>query len=87
VKGRLCAKTQLDSSSRFDITPACDGRTDGHMHDDKNTALAQRRAVKMDKIRYPDKKSELSSSFICPIIQQYAHLHEYSLEEQDSKVR
>jgi len=25
--------------------------------------------------------------FICPIIQQYAHLHEYGLEEQDSKVR
>jgi len=24
--------------------------------------------------------------FICPIIQQYAHLHEYGLEEQDSKV-
>jgi len=25
--------------------------------------------------------------FICPIIQQYAHLHQYNLEEQDSKVR
>jgi len=25
--------------------------------------------------------------FICPIIQQYTHLHEYGLEEQDSKVR
>jgi len=30
---------------------------------------------------------EILSSFICPIIQQYAHLHEYGLEEQDSKVR
>ena len=25
--------------------------------------------------------------FICPIIQQYTHLHGYGLEEQDSKVR
>ena len=25
--------------------------------------------------------------FICPGIQQYEHLHQYSLEEQDSKVR
>ena len=25
--------------------------------------------------------------FICPIIQHYAHLHQYSWEEQDSKVR
>jgi len=25
--------------------------------------------------------------FICPIIQQYVHLHQYSLEEHDSKVR
>ena len=25
--------------------------------------------------------------FICPIIKQYAHLREYGLEEQDSKVR
>ena len=23
--------------------------------------------------------------FICPIIQQYAHLHQYNLEERDSK--
>ena len=32
-----------------------------------NTALAQRRAVKMDKIRYPNKKSELYSESICCI--------------------
>jgi len=25
--------------------------------------------------------------FICPIIQQYTHLHEYGLEEQHSKIR
>ena len=25
--------------------------------------------------------------FICPIIQHYAHLHQYNLEEQDSKIR
>ena len=25
--------------------------------------------------------------FICPITEQYAHLHQYNLEEQDSKVR
>jgi len=24
------AKSQFDSSSRFDTTPACDGQTDGH---------------------------------------------------------
>ena len=28
-----------------------------------------------------------SSSFYLPSVQQYAHLHQYSLEEQDSKVR
>ena len=28
-----------------------------------------------------------SSSFICPITQQYAHRHQYNLNEQDSKVR
>ena len=33
--------------------------------------------------------SSSSFHFICPIIQQYAHLglHEYNVEEQDSKVR
>jgi len=25
--------------------------------------------------------------FVCPIIQHYAHLHQYNLEEQNSKVR
>ena len=30
VEGSLHVKNQLDSSSRFDTTPACDGRTDGH---------------------------------------------------------
>jgi len=29
MEGSLCAKYQLDSSSRFDTTPACDGQTDG----------------------------------------------------------
>ena len=28
MEGSIRAKTQLDSSSRFDTTPACDGRTD-----------------------------------------------------------
>ena len=28
MEGSLCAKYQLDSSSRFDTTPACDGQTD-----------------------------------------------------------
>jgi len=30
VEGSLHVKYQLDSSSRFDTTPACDGPTDGH---------------------------------------------------------
>ena len=30
VEGSLHAKNQLDSSSRFDTTPACDGQTDRH---------------------------------------------------------
>jgi len=29
VEGGLCAQNQLDSSSRIDTIPACDGRTDG----------------------------------------------------------
>jgi len=33
------------------------------------------------------KTSSSSSSFYLPIIQQFAHLHQYSWEEQDSKVR
>jgi len=38
-------QNQLDSSSRFNTTSACDGQTDGHMTT-TYTALAQRRAVK-----------------------------------------
>ena len=38
MKGSLHAKNQLDSSSRFDTIPACDGRMDGRTdrrtHDD-----------------------------------------------------
>ena len=34
VEGSLYAKTQLDSSSRFDTIPACGGRTGGRTHDD-----------------------------------------------------
>ena len=30
----LHADNQLDSSSRFDTIPACDGQTDGRTHDD-----------------------------------------------------
>jgi len=29
-------KCQLDSSSRFNTIQACDGQTDGHMHDDND---------------------------------------------------
>ena len=39
VEGSLHAKNQLDSSSRFDMTPACDGQTGGHTTT-ANTALA-----------------------------------------------
>jgi len=34
MEGSLRAETQLDSASRFDTIPACDGRTDGQTHDD-----------------------------------------------------
>ena len=34
MEGSLCAKNQLDSSSRFDTIPACDRRTDGQTDDD-----------------------------------------------------
>ena len=30
VGGSIRAKNQLDSCSRFDTTPACDGQTDAH---------------------------------------------------------
>ena len=42
---KLPDQKQLDPSSRFDTTPACDGQTDGYMKT-SYTALAQRRAVK-----------------------------------------
>ena len=31
VNGSILAKNQLDSRSRFDTMPTCDGRTNGHM--------------------------------------------------------
>jgi len=34
MEGSLHSKNQLDSSSRFDTIPACDGRTDRRTHDD-----------------------------------------------------
>jgi len=40
-----------------------------------NTALAQRRAVKMDNIRCPDKKSELYSHSICCIFDAFTILN------------
>ena len=39
MEGSLHAKTQLDSSSRFDTVPACDGRTDRRTHDDREISL------------------------------------------------
>jgi len=50
VEGNLPAKTQLDSSSRFDTIPACGGQTNGQTEGHtttKYTALGWRRAVKM----------------------------------------
>jgi len=40
VELSLPAKTQLDSSIRFDTTPACDGQTDGRMDGHTTTAYA-----------------------------------------------
>jgi len=34
MEGSLHSENQLDSSSRFDTIPACDGRTDRRTHDD-----------------------------------------------------
>ena len=47
MEGGLRAKNQLDSTSRFDTIPACDGRTDVHSTT-ACTALALRRAVEGD---------------------------------------
>jgi len=34
MEGNISAGNRLDSCSRFDRTPTCDGRTDGQTHDD-----------------------------------------------------
>jgi len=44
VEGSLRAKNKLDSSSRFNKIPVCDGQTDGHTTT-ATTALAKRRVV------------------------------------------
>jgi len=42
MEGSLRAETQLDSASRFDTIPACDGRTDRHDDSKYRASVASR---------------------------------------------
>jgi len=58
VEGSLRAKYQLDSSSRFDTIPACDGRTDGQSdkrtHNDSTYRASIASRGKTAKFHYTD---------------------------------
>jgi len=62
-------------------TPAC-------LYVGLSSRVSQKRRIQRSEIVDGDSLLDYHHHhFICPIIQQYAHLREYGLEEQDSKVR